>query len=154
MPKVEARLALIKYGGRALLPQAGGRAGGGAVTLTIGRPEADVRGRKTALEAAPYIATGRAMVPVRLIAEALGAKVEWVAARRAVVVRDGDRTVELIIGQRTGQVRAGGSPRTVSLEAPAAIVAGRTFVPVRFVSEALGYKVVWNAGTRSVVISR
>ncbi len=156
MPKVEARLALIKYRGQVLLPQAarGRGAGVGTVTLVIGRRTADVKGRTATLEAAPYIAAGRTMVPVRVVAEALGAQVQWDPVRRTVVIRDGDRTVELTVGQKSGRVASGGSRRAVALEAPAAIVAGRTFVPVRFVSEALGYKVVWQAESRSVVISR
>ncbi|MDA8066256.1 MAG: copper amine oxidase N-terminal domain-containing protein [Thermaerobacter sp.] len=58
--------------------------------------------------------------------------------------------VVLTIGSTNAQV--GGRQETLPM--PAQIVDGRTFVPLRFVSEALGAKVSWDAVTREVTISQ
>ena len=39
------------------------------------------------------------------------------------------------------------------LDAPASIINSRTFVPVRFISENMGYRVDWNGSTRTVSIN-
>lgn len=81
----------------------------------------------------------RVFVPVRFISEALGAEVDWLAGEQKVVVRKGEKDVTLTIGQKT--FCAGG--RDYLLDAPAVIVNGRTMVPLRFISEALGAGVAW-----------
>jgi hypothetical protein len=48
-----------------------------------------VNGEEVALEAPPVLRGGRTLVPIRFIAESLGAEVEWDAARRAVVITAG-----------------------------------------------------------------
>lgn len=130
-------------------------AGGGraqearGVYLRIGQASAALSGQMKALEAAPYIKNNRMMVPLRLVAEGLGGEVRWdEAAQRATIRLDG-KTIVLTAGRAT----ANRDGRRVALDAPAEIRDGRLFVPVRFVSEALGYKVHWNGNERSVLIA-
>jgi len=47
------------------------------ISLQIGNPSAVVNGTVIDLEAPPYVKDGRTMVPFRVIAEGLGATVEW-----------------------------------------------------------------------------
>jgi hypothetical protein len=42
--------------------------------------------------------------------------------------------------------------KTLTIDAPPVIKLGRTFVPLRFISEALGAIVSWDAGTRTVTV--
>jgi len=95
-----------------------------------------------AVDAPPFIKAGRTMVPLRAISEGLGAKVEYDSKSRKgkITVILGDRKVEIWIGETTGFVNG----KKVTLEVPPEIKKGRTFVPVRFVSEGLGCKVDWN----------
>lgn len=44
--------------------------------------------------------------------------------------------------------------KKIETDAPAFIEADRTLVPVRFISEALGYKIDWKADERKVVITK
>ena len=44
--------------------------------------------------------------------------------------------------------------KKIETDAPAFIESDRTLVPVRFISEALGYKVDWKADERKVVITK
>lgn len=90
---------------------------------------------------APYInPDGRTMVPVRFVAQELGAKVDWDNATQTVTIKRGDTVITLQIGESVAQVN--GNP--VTFDTKAKLTAqGRTMVPLRFVSEALGTKVDW-----------
>jgi hypothetical protein len=92
---------------------------------------------------------GRVLIPLRAVVEALGAEVRWNAATQTVHGRKGDRTFDLPIGSRT--VTVGGSPMT--LDVPAQLMSGTTMVPLRFVAEALGAEVEWNAAAMRVAIA-
>lgn len=97
----------------------------------------------------PTIVDGRTLVPVRAIFEAIGATVTWDGATRtATGVRD-DTTVIIQIGNKTAYVN--GEPKTLNV--PAQIINGRTMVPARFISEAMGCDVTWYADTKTVGVA-
>ena len=60
--------------------------GDNSIGLQIGNTSAVVNGTVMTLDAAPYIKNSRTMVPFRVIAEGLGATVEWDPALRVVTV--------------------------------------------------------------------
>lgn len=60
------------------------RRGPWSVGMTIGSPEALVNGQVQVLDVAPALAAGQALVPVRAVAEGLGAAVAWDGATRTV----------------------------------------------------------------------
>ncbi|KQO10708.1 copper amine oxidase N-terminal domain-containing protein [Paenibacillus sp. Leaf72] len=95
------------------------------------------------------IISGSTFVPLRGIFEALDAKVLWSQKTKTVTATKGDTTVVLKLGARTATI----NNTTVTLDAPARSIKGRTVVPVRFVSESLGEDVKWDAKTRSVRIT-
>jgi len=123
------------------------------VRLTVNHLQATVDGKPYTLDAAPFVKprVNRTLVPVRFVSEALGARVEWRAATRQVVITDGGTEIVLTIGSREALVNG----RPVTLDCPAELVPpGRTFVPLRFVGETLGAKVDWDAATRQITITR
>ena len=83
------------------------------------------------LDAAPLIRFDRTMLPVRFIAEKLGAKVAWNGTTSTVTVTAADTVIEIVIGARTARVNGS----AVTLDAPAFIEQSRTYLPVRFVAE-------------------
>jgi hypothetical protein len=92
-------------------------------------------------DALPYLdnEVNRVRVPIRFVAEAMGAKVEWnAAARRVTITRDGTE-IKLTIDDPT--VLVNGTP--IQIDAPPKIVQDRTMVPLRFISEAFGANVDW-----------
>lgn len=99
-------------------------------------------------EAAPFIEDGRTLVPFRAVAEAIGAEVLWDDAQKKVTVKKGERVIDLFIGNKTAYVD--GSP--VELEVPAKIIANRTVLPLRFVSESLDTTVEWVPEGQIIVI--
>ncbi len=60
--------------------------GDNTIGLQIGNTSAVVNGTVMTLEAAPYIKNSRTMVPLRLIAEGLGAQVDWDGTNRTVTI--------------------------------------------------------------------
>ncbi|MCL6450041.1 MAG: N-acetylmuramoyl-L-alanine amidase family protein [Acetobacteraceae bacterium] len=105
-----------------------------------------VNGRELSPDTPPLLVEGRVLVPVRLISEALGAQVAWVAAEGRVELSLGDRSVLLTVGRDRAMVNG----VEVPLDVPARVVGGRTLVPLRFLGESLGAQVRWEAETRTV----
>ena len=100
-------------------------------------------------EVRPYIKDDRTMVPLRFLTEAMGAVVEYDSETRGVAVTLGDAVMALQIGE-AGYTLNG---QAFSMDCAPEISADRTFVPVRFVSEALGKAVAWLSEERIVVIT-
>lgn len=101
------------------------------------------------LDVAPFIVSGRIMVPVRGVLEEFGAKVEWLPATRQILVQYKNNSVKLQAGSKVAEVNG----KQVALDVPATIKDGRTFIPTRFVSEQLGLKVGWNEQKQYAYIS-
>jgi len=94
-------------------------------------------------ENAPFIepATGRTMVPLRLVAELLGAQVGFDDNTRKANIAKGSKTLAL----------------TLDVELPEGmgvpvIVNGRTFVPIAYIARSLDADVEWDAAERAVYI--
>jgi hypothetical protein len=98
------------------------------------------------MDVPPMIVNGRTLVPLRFLANALGAQVSWNEATRDVTIINGDRILVIPIGETTPELTA------LGMEVPAQIIDGRTMVPLRFIAEFFGAEVTWNAETRTVEI--
>ncbi len=123
------------------------------ITLTIGQTSATVEGRPYSLDALPYVdeQAGRTLVPLRFVSEALGAAVEWEPADHTVTVEDGGKTMTLKLDSKS--VMVDGVEQIID-SVPAVLPPGRTFVPLRFVSETLGAQVEYDASTKLITITR
>jgi exopolysaccharide biosynthesis protein len=99
-------------------------------------------------EVAPLIEKGRILVPVRKIFEQWGAEVAWDDKTRTITATKGKNSIEMKIGSTSAKVNG----KSVKLDVPPRIEDGRTVVPLRFVSQAFGGKVEWNATTGSAYI--
>ncbi len=91
----------------------------------------------------------RTQVPVRFVSEALGANVNWDSKNRKVTIKMDGRTIVLYIGKKEYELN--GTKK--QMDTHAQIKDGRTFVPIRFISEALGANVKWEAAIRTVYIN-
>ena len=98
---------------------------------------------------AGVIIKGRTLVPLRALGEALGAEVNWNASERKVTYSLDGGTVEIWINKPQAKVNG----NQVNIDPPAVILAnGSTYVPVRFVAEALGCDVEWVEQKKTAVI--
>jgi hypothetical protein len=108
-----------------------------------------IDGGTLATDTPAQIVEGRTMVPMRAIFEALGASIEWNSEEKSVKASTEDTVIQMTIGASSFSKNG----QSVALDTPAMIIDGRTMVPVRAVSESLGYKVAWDAETKTVIIT-
>ncbi len=101
-----------------------------------------------------HISDGRTYLPFRVIFEACGATVDWDAATETVIARpEGSGAVlSMRPGEKMAVVTQGSARAEMALDAAPYIKNGRTYVPVRFVSETLGYDVKWDNTAKQVNI--
>lgn len=112
-----------------------------AITITVD-------GVQLKTDQPPAMIQGRVMLPLRAIFEALGASVNWDSKSQTVTGYKEDTTVVLKMKSKVATING----KSVTLDVPAQILRGRTMVPVRFVSEALGQDVDWNSVNQTVTI--
>ena len=103
-------------------------------------------------DAAPELADGRVMAPYRALMEALGGEVDFDSATQTATCILGDETLTLTIGESALTVREDSGSTTVEMDCAAYIKDGRTYVPVRFVSQAFGYDVLWDQNFETAVL--
>lgn len=89
----------------------------------------------------------RVMVPIRYVSENLGANINFYQKKETktsgILIGAIDVLVELDIDSTKAKVNKAGVESFVDLDSPAILYDGRTYVPIRFVSETLGLNVDW-----------
>jgi len=108
-----------------------------------------VNGEKLAFDVEPFIESGRTLVPIRRIFEAFGAEVTWNEQLQTVSVIKGNDNISFKINDNTAVIN--GESKTMEVAAKI-VEGGRTVVPLRFLSEALGYTVEWDGATQTIRI--
>ena len=101
------------------------------------------------LDVAPYIRISRTFVPLRFIGESFGATIGWYASEKRVTYSL--RGINLTFWIDNDQYIVNGTYKTMDV-APEIQPPGRTFVPLRVVSEELGATVDWNASQQTIKI--
>lgn len=140
-----------------------------------------INGKLVESDVAPFIKEGRTMVPIRLISETLGYDVDWDGDLFSVTVSKWDDEKDIFLGlfvleidsdlvvsydlEKLNKIFEDDIPTEEEIEevmdksaiiskidVPATIVNGRTFVPLRFIAEAMGEKVDWDPNTWTAII--
>lgn len=122
----------------------------GEMELVVGLDILTVDGQKQVLDAAPIVLNNRTMVPIRAVAEVTGASVDWISDSKSVVIESqyGDE-ITCAIGSDTISI----NDRDERLDTAPFVKDGRTYLPLRAVSEALGLDVDWDASNQSITLS-
>ncbi len=120
------------------------------IILTIDSRIIVLNGKKVENDVAPMIRNNRTMMPIRFIAEALDADVTWDPQFRIVTISDDFRHIVIHIDSDRAYLNGD----LYELDSPAFISENRTYVPIRFVAEALDCEVEWSVDARTVTISR
>ena len=115
------------------------------LSLTLGSPVITDQnsGATLIMDAIPQLEDGRTLVPIRFIAEGLGADVLWDKETQTVTIKLDEQVISLTIGELGD-----------GMDVPARLFDGRTMVPLRFVAERLGAIVTWDSVTESIEIIR
>ena len=130
------------------------------LTLTLAAPAAaagkddgvkvQVNGRLVDFpDAAPEVVDGRTMVPLRAVLEALGAEVDYDAASQTTRAKLGGVSLSHAVGTDKIDISGG---QALTMDTVSYVRRGSAMVPVRFFSQALGYEVYWDGGSRTAVV--
>jgi cell wall-associated NlpC family hydrolase len=106
-------------------------------------------GQQLQPEAPPLNISGTVLVPMRRLFEAQGAALTWNNTSKTFTATKGSTTLTYTIGSATASLNG----QTLNLAVPGRLSQGNSMIPLRFVSEALGSTVTWEAAAKSVLIS-
>ncbi|KUO49327.1 MAG: hypothetical protein APF76_16115 [Desulfitibacter sp. BRH_c19] len=120
-----------------------------SLVLTLEQGQAIVDGSPMILDVPPFMRNGRTLVPFRFIGEQLGASIDWNATDRSVSYITQDTEITLYIDSTKAIIDG----EEITLDTPPILKDGRTVVPVRFISEALGFSVDWLPDVRQITIT-
>lgn len=109
-----------------------------------------LEGDQIAFDVDPQIIQSRTMVPMRTIFESMGLEVSWDEATKTALGIATDTAISFTIGSDKAMVNGQES----QLDVPALIFSNRTMIPLRFLSENMGYKVVWVQDSHLVLLSK
>jgi hypothetical protein len=103
------------------------------------------------MDVLPVIVDGRTLLPIRFVAYALGAEVDWIRPTQttpslAQIFLRGQALLIPLDGTITPELAA------LGMDVPAQVLGNRTMMPLRFVSEFFGAIVNWNGETQSIEI--
>ncbi len=80
---------------------------------------------------------GRALVPVRVISEKLGANVEWNPDERSIYINQGGNDIKMFVGSNVLYLNG----EEIDIDVPPQIINSITYVPLRFIGETFGANV-------------
>lgn len=99
-----------------------------------------------------FIENGRTLVPVRVISETLGFKVDWNQADQEVLIKTSEAEDAKILSLKINDTKATLGDKVFDLDVAPKISQSRTFVPLRFISEAFGLKVDWDEENKTAIV--
>ena len=120
--------------------------------------------KKLEFDVQPQIIDDYTMVPMRTIFESLGYEVTWNEEKQVIYAQDNDDVIAMVVGRSylfIGKMSEYNSTvnkneyfekHITQITKSPQIIEGRTFVPLRIVSEASGYKVSWDQKEKIVRI--
>jgi len=123
------------------------------VKLQIGASIVKINHETKNIDVAPFIKNNRAMVPVRVLADALNATLSYASDEKTglvtkVVYKLDQIILELYINQNYALLNG----KKVLLDVPAVIYRQRTMIPLRFVAENLRSSVYWDPSDESIMV--
>jgi uncharacterized protein len=107
------------------------------------------------MDVSPIIRDGRTLIPIRYVADPLGADITFDSGTGKATISLGNNVVELWINNNTARVNGVAklidplNPNVTAVTLPP----GRIVLPLRFVAESLGCEVKWTAATKEVKIT-
>ena len=88
----------------------------------------------------PILTDGRVLLPFRELFEFFGLDVTWDNETQTAVAKNEETEIKITVNDTKTYVNG----KEKILDVPALLTGGRTYIPVRFVAESLGYTVGWD----------
>lgn len=111
-----------------------------------------VNGTPLVSDVAPIVVEGRTLVPLRAIAEALGVSIMWEQKQQLISFSNDTTTFVIKIGEKMVTIKSNGKTTSGTIDVPPIIRNGRTFVPLRFLTESLNINISYDKMTNTVYI--
>ncbi len=113
--------------------------------------EVRIDGWYIAFDQPPVIINDRTLVPLRAIAESIGAEVAYDGTSKTITLSKGGNLISMQLGGTVAHITYfDGAVYDAYLDTPATLINDRTLVPVRFIADTFGYNVDWQADTKTV----
>lgn len=119
-----------------------------SIVMYVGKPEIQKGDTIITLDVVPYIRGSSTLIPLRGAMEALGANVHWERKDDSVRVTKGNDIILFKFGSLIAYVNGTPKQLPVHLERSG----DRIMLPLRFLSENLGYQVNWYGDTKMIKI--
>ncbi len=119
------------------------------ISFYVGDETLTINGEAVTVEKPYVVGEGVTLVPLRVITEAFGATVEWIAETKSIVLTYPEVSILLQIDNPMAEVN-GKAEKLLS--APELTPNGFTMVPLRFISENFGAEVSYDDATRKITV--
>ena len=97
----------------------------------------------------PIIEDGSTLVPMRFLFEQMGADVEWDGKTKTTTATLGYKEITFSIDNVNARI----NNKSAKMDVPARLINDKTMVPLRFLSENMGYDVDWDADSRTAIVN-
>ena len=111
-------------------------------------PYIEFDGNILGFDVPPIIEDSSTLVPMRFLFEQMGADVEWDSETQTATATIENKAVTFSIDNVNARI----NNKPAKMDVPARLVNGKTMVPLRFLSENMGYDVDWDADSRTAII--
>ena len=124
------------------------------LNLQIGSPYMTVNGQESEIDprrgTVPVVESGRTLVPIRAIIEALGGTVGWDGEKAEVTLTYGEDVIKLVIGSDVASLNG----VETKLDVAPQTINERTMLPIRYIAESFKFTVGWDGSTSTVTITK
>ncbi|MFE1242992.1 copper amine oxidase N-terminal domain-containing protein [Fictibacillus sp. NPDC058756] len=119
-----------------------------SITQAADNIKVQINGSLVDFDAQPFAEDGRVLVPLRGVAEEMGAEVNWYPATNGITIKNGMKYIHFKLNSKL--VLNNGEDTIIDV-APAA-KNGRAFLPLRFIGEQFGAEVKWSPKDQTAYI--
>ena len=112
-------------------------------------PYIEFNGNILGFDVPPIIEDGSTLVPMRFLFEQMGADVEWDSETQTATATLDNKAVTFSIDNVNARI----NNKPAKMDVPARLVNGKTMVPLRFLSDNMGYDVDWDADSRTAIVN-
>ncbi|MCU6796236.1 copper amine oxidase N-terminal domain-containing protein [Paenibacillus sp. WQ 127069] len=121
------------------------------VWMKLNSNELKINDKMIMMDTAPFMSGDNTYIPLRYLSEGIGAEVTWNDTTKEVGVKAGSSMLKFWIGKDYMEVNGVrqniGAQVYINKD-------GRTVVPLRFITELLGWTVTWNEADNSVTLTQ
>lgn len=122
------------------------------IVFQVGNPMMMINGEIKEIDpgkgTSPVVFLDRTLLPIRALIESIGGTVAWEESEEKVTINQGGNKIYLWINKNAANVN--GNEKT--LDVPPQEINSRTMVPLRFVSENLGFEILWDSSSQTITI--